>query len=197
MTYVAPYARKSLAENIVVPVLVTDLIQSYYLKKPGGRCMSTLLTFTPEGIVLQGDLTPERNGSVSALGYGLKWFLGELSEGYLCEKFLEKQWVPDLAAEELLDPDSGWLEDLTEPQQAALCTTASWIREGDLDQRAAHDEICKAVGRYVDEMPGYGYVPHQATWLCAIQQRFRVAITPDQLPSYLRPQPQDTQGVTP
>jgi len=79
-----------------------EKVQAFYLReRPGDRSMSTLILFTPEGIVLQGDLTPERNGVCSALGYGLPWFAGRLDSSYLAEKFLSEKWVLDLAKENL------------------------------------------------------------------------------------------------
>ena len=80
-------------------------IVAYRLQPPKKtRCMSTLLTFTPEGIVLQGDLTPGHHGMVSAIGYGLDWFAGPLGESYLCGKFLQETWIQEIAIRELKDP---------------------------------------------------------------------------------------------
>ena len=56
--------------------------EAYYLRPPeGGRMMSTLITFTPEGIVIMGDLCPDGSGVISCYGYGRKWFVGKLSGG--------------------------------------------------------------------------------------------------------------------
>ncbi len=74
------------------------------MKRPGsGRMMSTQILFTPEGIVISGDLCPRvgTRGVISDLGYGLNWFSGKLSNSYLCEKFFVVGWHRDLAEEEL------------------------------------------------------------------------------------------------
>jgi hypothetical protein len=72
--------RRQLDRHVLEIVQEGPTVSAYYLKEPGkGRMMSTLIVFTPEGIALMGDLTPEQNGSVSALGYGRDWFSGHLS----------------------------------------------------------------------------------------------------------------------
>jgi hypothetical protein len=107
-SYVTEQIRKSL-ENHVLELVQYGVVTAYYLKEPGqGRMMSTLVTFSPEGITLSGDLTPNRSGLVSSYGYGIGWFGSEKSEGYLCEKFLDKGFVPEVAADELRDPQSCW-----------------------------------------------------------------------------------------
>ena len=163
--------RRALANHVIETVCDSPTVKAYYLKKPdGSRAMSTLLLFTPEGIVLQGDLTPEQHGSISTLGYGLKWFLGDLSEGYLCEKFLRKEWVQELAVEELADAHSYWREEATARQLEGLDSLL--YRLDDMDPGRLADEL-EALGYDVaDELPGFGYDPGKAGWLCAIQQRF-------------------------
>lgn len=176
MTYIEHHMREALAEHVLCPVLDSGNFKAFYLKRVGeGRMMSTLIVFTPEGIVLQGDLTPGRNGNVSTLGYGVGWFSGQLSEGYLCEKFLTKVFVPAYAEEglkdevirqrrereidkakarDLWDSMPGEIEDFTGPTE----TYNFWT-----------DDLGNEDG---DGCPGYGYEPGEAGWLCAIQQRF-------------------------
>lgn len=104
MSYVETHMRESLKDHVLEQVLDAEKFKAFYLKRPGnGRMCSTMVLFTPEGIALMGDLTPEHNGTVSCYGYGLDWFVGNLSEDYLCEKFLAKGWHADLAQDELLD----------------------------------------------------------------------------------------------
>lgn len=176
-SYVTEQMRQALARHVLEKVQ-DGRVLAYYLKDPAqGRMMSTLILFTPEGIVLMGDLTPNRNGVISAYGYGVGWFGSDKSECYLCEKFLDKQYVHEAAAEELRDVDSHWrqidgalptaeekeqLERLDEIAEALDEHDAEWlIRE------------LEDAGYVVDDgPPGYTYEPHEAGWLCALQQRF-------------------------
>lgn len=129
----------ALKDHTLEQVLDTPNFKAFYLRPPGGgRMMSTLIVFTPEGIVLMGDLTPGHHGNVSALGYGLSWFAGDLSGSYLCEKFLQKSWHAELAKE--------WCLDMAKD---ARCGRLD--HEGDFDvdglevaaddREAAHDEL--------------------------------------------------------
>lgn len=177
MTYIQPHMRECLKAHILEPLETGEKVQAFYLKKPGqGRAMSTLILFTPEGIVLQGDLTPGQNGNVSTIGYGLNWFRGELCGSYLCEKFLTKCYVPELVTDKL------------------LAEILRQRREGELDQEKARecwDEVeCEFEFDFSnpsdtykfwteelgnddgDGCPGFGYRPGEAGWLCAIQERF-------------------------
>ena len=79
---------KELSRHFLYQVVDTVDVQAYYLKRPGGsRCMSTYIMFTPEGIMITGDLCPHY-GVVSNHGYGVGWFSGQLSPSYLCKKFM-------------------------------------------------------------------------------------------------------------
>ena len=79
-------------------------VKSFYLKqKATSRCYSTLLIFSPEGIIICGDFCPKMHGVISAFGYGISWFASELSLDYLCEKFLEKEWDKERSHEYLLE----------------------------------------------------------------------------------------------
>lgn len=94
-------------KHFLEQVLDTEKFKAFYLKEPGmGRMQSCLILFTPEGIIICGDLCPgndPRNSGVHAFGYGLTWFAGHLSSGYLCEKFLSKEWHKELAIEDCRD----------------------------------------------------------------------------------------------
>lgn len=64
-------------------------------EKIDSSCMSTYFAFLPSGISISGDLTP---GEVSnfCMFKSLEWFLGDLSESYLAEKFrLPKSYDPE------------------------------------------------------------------------------------------------------
>lgn len=175
MTYIQPHMRESLAGHVLETVLESEKIRAYYMKRPGhGRMMSTLILFTPEGIVLQGDLTPAQNGNVSCLGYGLDWFSGQLSEGYLCSKFLTHVFVPDYARRGLRDEI---LEQRRDGRLEKDKARELWDSVHVSDDFQGPSQVYEF---WTDELlnmdsegcPGYGYEPGEAGWLCAIQQRF-------------------------
>lgn len=64
-----------------------ERVQCWLLRRREDLMLSTAITFTPWGIVLQGDLTPSTIGDVSRSGYGVGWFGGQLGGDYLCGKF--------------------------------------------------------------------------------------------------------------
>jgi hypothetical protein len=176
-SYVTEQMRKSL-ENHVLELIQYGAVTAYYLKDPAhGRMMSTLVTFSPEGITISGDLTPNRSGLVSAYGYGIGWFGSDKSEGYLCEKFLDKQYVHEAAQDELRDADSHWRQidgALPTAEEKEQLERLDEIIEA-LDEHDAEWLISELedAGYVVDDgPPGYTYEPHEAGWLCAIQQRF-------------------------
>lgn len=83
-------------EEITSP---TAVVRAFYLRESiGSRIQAALIVFTPEGIVIMGDLVPGWRAAVSAFGKGLEWFSGELSPDYLASKFLEKDFLPESAA---------------------------------------------------------------------------------------------------
>ena len=175
MSYIEPHMREALAGHVLCPVLDSGDFTAFHLKRVGeGRMMSTLIVFTPEGIVIQGDLTPERNGTVSNYGYGLGWFCGQLGEDYLCSKFLEKKFVPEFAMrglryEILQQRRDGYLE---KDKARELWDSMRWLDDPISPERTYKfwtDELRNDSG---EGCPGYGYEPGEAGWLCAIQQRF-------------------------
>ena len=169
MGYVQPHMRDSF-KNHRLELLSSGKITAFYMKEPNTRMMGVLIVFTPEGIAILGDLTPERHGTVSCYGYGLYWFASHLSEDYLCEKFLEKKWVPEYAAETLRD--SYFRENLSAEKCEELDKIANTIDGGEVDARFLHEGLCDLELYHGDLLPGYGYAPAEAGWLCAIQQKF-------------------------
>lgn len=145
-------------------------ITAFYLKDPEqGRMMSTLIVFTPEGIALMGDLVPERQATASPLGYGIDWFAGHKSSGYLAEKFLTRKWSRKAAID--------WLKWYAENHdEADRPKIASVIQDFDddfgperfvelLDDNDLHS-LCD------DGVPGHTYSPLELGLLCAIQRKF-------------------------
>jgi len=166
-----------LKDHVLEQVLDTEKFQSFYMKRPGGgRVMSTLITFTPEGIVIQGDLTPGRHGNVSCLGYGLGWFRGQLSGSYLAEKFLQQGWYTEVAVVDLRE----FLKNIADGNEEAKPGDVEKIQElikrcedGDIGTegfREAWEDIYE--DWCWDWSLGWGYNPTEHSWLCVIQQRF-------------------------
>lgn len=107
-TYIVQHMKESLKDHVLVEVPTGD-IRTFYLKRPEkSRMMSALLIFSPEGIIICGDLRIGDHGVVSDYGYGLDWFAGELGEDYLCSKFLKREWQSEVAM--------AWAEHDTHPQ---------------------------------------------------------------------------------
>jgi hypothetical protein len=176
-SYVEDHMRESLAGHVLELHADHEKVKAFYLKGPkNGRMMSSLILFTIEGIVIMGDLTPCQNGVISAYGYGLNWFAGRKSEDYLCEKFLRKEFVPELAEQSFKEQLLRWRRD--EPGRISRADARdAWDQLGRLmcdgmDARAFYDLYYETF-RDTPEC-GCGYSRGDAGWLCAIQQRFSI-----------------------
>lgn len=78
-----------LDRHVLLVVAETDTVLVVRLERPGTRIMSIQLSFTPEGVAVQGDFEFYGPRAVcSNFGYGLDWFSGRLDPNYLAEKFL-------------------------------------------------------------------------------------------------------------
>ena len=179
-TYVEDHMKESLKNHVLVPLLHSNVgeVRGFYLKPPGRtRMMSTLILFSPEGIVLQGDLTPSHHGDVSSYGYGAQWFGGRLSEDYLCEKFLQKEFVPEKAyatfKERILSRRREGDQYMTKEKAREAYDANEEHGPGyeAWDSREFYDCFCGEFGFDYDG-DGYGYNLAAAGWLCAIQQKF-------------------------
>jgi hypothetical protein len=172
--YKAVFAKHQLVEEL----RTADYV-AFFMGQPfQGRMNSVRILFTPDGIALVGDHTPERNGTVSCMGYGEDFFRVPRGEYYLAEKFLSKKWVPELCKEVLA-------LDLAEQDAKARDGVADWtdeqreeVREllpllGDMGREAVHDALNDAVAGHYDEgPPGWDYDPREVGCLVAIQHRF-------------------------
>ena len=146
------------------------------------RMGSTMITFTPEGIIIHGDLSPGRRGVISDLGYGLGWFSSSLGGGYLCEKFLAQGWHEEIALDEIkgwLDNGGGpWGDD--EPASPEVVEKLTELidrmeRNGPMGEQQFYEglmDVYDDPDLFDDGGPGWGYDPVEAGWLIAIQARF-------------------------
>lgn len=176
MSFVTAAMKQSLANHVLEEALPFDKgFLAYYMKEPGqGRMMSTLFIFTPEGIVIMGDLCPGgpgNRGSISSYNYGIGWFSRKQSEYYLCEKFLSKEWqlvVAERWCREHIDEMKEDKEDLArlDEWQELL----GRLQGGEIGRDQLYDDLQDL--DYEPEDEGYEYPLNTAGWLCALQQRF-------------------------
>jgi len=120
MTYVEPHMTEALKDHVLIEVPYAEGgVRAFWLRKPGTGMYSLLVSFLPSGhIALSGDLTiGGRHGCVSATGYGFDWWVSKLDEDYLCGKFLEKKWQPEIAKRDVRQHLETALKD-HEPKQA-------------------------------------------------------------------------------
>ncbi len=208
MTRVADHMKKSF-EKHEMKVLHSSSLDPFdakvlvvEMKQPGTRNMKVQVTFTPEGIAIQGDvgLGETQRGLCSATGYGLAWWVGQLSEDYLAEKFLHTKWTKERAIEDLEYMREQLREELKDaevvkPEEesalgdagkerdkliatlsrkiAALDEMIPGVDDGQVDARQLYDDLCDADLGSDDGTPGWGYCPTDMGWLAAIQQAFK------------------------
>lgn len=158
-------------------------VSAWYLKRDGdGRMMSTLIVFTPEGIVIMGDYCPGGHGIISAYGYGLKWFVGQLSPDYLAEKFLPKAYHEDDAEEwfryeleqvdKAIDPPFDNQYDLDDANLLVRREALQAILDGGEFHECAVMDEWQSIAVDCDDSPSYTYDRGDKALLSAIQQRF-------------------------
>jgi hypothetical protein len=155
----------------------TPNVEMYYLREPNqGRMMSTLIVFTPEGIVVTGDLSPGSGagGVTSWPGYGIDWFAGRLDYAYLAEKFLDKQWESQYSADVLRQHIAvdGLYEDWSEEDKNAVRELAQRCENGEIGPHQVVEELYNLGDVDVSGMPESTYSEPDMVWLSAIQQTF-------------------------
>lgn len=135
--------------------------------------MSCLILSTVEGLVILGDLTPCQNGVISCTGYGWKWFAGELSEDYLCGKFLTKEFVPEEAYFNFRERILMYRRDGSISKEKAREAFDANEEHGPKHDQWTSHEFYETFTEYFDyDGEGWGYNLGDAGWLCAIQQKF-------------------------
>jgi hypothetical protein len=160
-------------EHELTVIVDAEKVECYRCGKPDTGIYAFYVTFTPAGICIQGDITPERHGSVSAGGYGVDWFSGHLSPGYLCEKFLTPKFTATVAEQELRDPANLLRDDATPEQLRALDEAADGLCDyGDNGGAWLHEQLSDAGFTVDEDVPGWGYRPQEADILVAIQCKF-------------------------
>jgi len=190
-SFVTPNMIKSLERHALKAIHKSDQFQCYRMGRPGTGIYAVYITFmchgadpagvTPRGkmIVLTGDISfcDQTNAVASHYGYDFEWFSDQLSERYLCEKFLRKCWSKEAAMRDIKDEareirenkesDAGDLHRAGELETLARDIEVGEMGEGDVYN--AYMEI----NRTDDYDIGYDYPLAEAGWLCAVQQKFR------------------------
>lgn len=193
MTFVEPHCVEDLKDHKLRRVLYDEKlnISIWQMWRPGTGFYRVLLTFSSEGIVLQGDITYGVNTGACGTfqyNYDLDWFSRKLSEDYLCSKFLRQTWVPKYALEwhkeelgnatgegdpeemEMLDP---WTPEAIEGMKDVIKGLEQNTLNNEFDYHIALEDLTEHGYAYdAGEIPGYGYAPISAMWLCAVQQKF-------------------------
>ena len=200
MSYVTDQMRESLRNHKMEEIPSGEGIRVFRLfRNHDERMMSTHIVFygipREHRIAIFGDLCPRpegaKNGIISDLGYDLEWFSGQLSESYLCEKFLNHVWQCEVAARwchwEIDDIKKGdsWItfsdEEKKENVIEELFDLKSSLDGGEMNAYEFYDILSGIAVGYVDDgVPGYEYPLSDAGWLCAIQQKFSELFVPMQ-----------------
>ena len=125
MTYVHSYMKKELSNHVL-----TETDGVYRMGKPDTGIYVVYIAEVANRLCITGDicLGGNENGIVSNAGYKFGWFGGRLSEGYLCEKFLNQIWEWDAAVKDMkwqieIDTKEGegwWLEQADKLNQFML-----------------------------------------------------------------------------
>lgn len=170
---------KELSNHALEMISTKDGYPRYYkMAKPGTGIYAVYISEVARRLCITGDICfgANNNGIISDLGYEIPWFAGHLSEGYLCEKFLHREWQWEAAIEEIEwqikeamgDEESWWLENAAKLQEfikSPDCRDYTPIGEEFYDFMIdLGDDGC--------ELPGFDYPRGEAGWLCAVQQRF-------------------------
>lgn len=192
MSYVMKHMTEGLKDHVLEEFPAGEKIRAFYLKKKdGGRMMSTLILFTPEGIWIGGDLCPTPGvgvrGVMSAYGYDIGWFASDQpDERYLCSKFVGEVWqleaavkdCEDFARDAINEMKRARKDDDRDEARRQLREARRWraVRDALGDEatvETCYDALCEQkVLDGGDSIPGYDYPWADAGWLCAIQRRF-------------------------
>ncbi|MHC4093109.1 MAG: hypothetical protein ACYSVY_23035 [Planctomycetota bacterium] len=172
MSYIKQHMREDLKDHVLEEIPAGDQLRMFLMRKPGTRIHLVQLIFSPNGIILAGDLTIGGvHGCVSSPGYDVAWFGTKKSERYLCEKFLvnQSEWDRDACLEGI----RYWYEDDDEgppPEvQEILDEQPPYLAD---NPDAMYDALARAGVDLGDGVPGFDYPRADAGWLCAVQERF-------------------------
>lgn len=187
-TIVTDIQRRPLEHHVLDRVAKAEGVEVWTMRRPNDSAYRVQVTFTREGICIQGDISLGEGGHgiCSAIGYAQGWFTGygKLSEDDLLSKFMEKRWCPSTvqaeldahakqAAEDAKPDDEGNTDELEVKQAAAWATLAEEWNEDEYGVHWLHERAGDlGITDFWDYGIGHTYDPTVAPWLVAIQQRF-------------------------
>ena len=148
----------------------TENVKCFLMRKPGTRINSVQITFTPEGIAIQGDHCPGDNGVCSAFGYGMEWFTRRLDRSYICEKFLRQRTITEKVQDDLDDMIRECDDGHVHGTHHVLSDLISRVSDDGLtsENMAAIEDSC-----LFSDGIGMAYPIYDSAKLVAIQERFR------------------------
>jgi hypothetical protein len=162
----------SFADHVLTPIVDTGPVLCWRMARPGTRCYLVQLTFTAEGTVIQGDAVIGHNGAVSVPGYGLWWFVGRPSSGYLAEKFLPRVWCDDVAEEYIAE----MVKELRDDADNRLADEIEQASHGDWSRCGYCDSFRAIVEREGFDCetawPGHHYDAADWAMLATVQRTF-------------------------
>jgi len=145
------------------------------------------IIFTRVGIIISGDFKPtDAHGIVSVQGYGPSWFGGQLSEDYLGEKFLQKKWTRERAADwcrwhakdikngnEEAPEEAPNVKKWRETKYREFMELADKLEGLSIEEPEAFRTALGLLDYHDwEDFPGWGYDLNEAGWLCALQRAF-------------------------
>lgn len=187
MTYVNPHMREALGGHKLRCICNTDLVKVYLMHREGTGTMRVQLAFTPEGIHLTGDICLGRdNSGISTAHYKpLGWFANpELSESYLCGKFLTKQLQQEVMVADARRNAEEYAREAADTQwnqERNVELAGKWLALAVALERCNDEhEAVQCMYEHYSEVDdpdsfenfGMDYPLTDAGWLCAIQERF-------------------------
>lgn len=169
--------KKAFADHVLQPAAGNNAdALAYRIVKPGTNVYSAYISEVANRLCITGDvcLGSTRYGIVSAPGYNMGWFTGHLSEGYLCEKFLDQEWQWEAAVEfiqwQIKEASEEWWVENTDKLRQFIkdpgwkYDVPTWVEFHEFMTEELEHDGC--------ELPGHDYPRGDAGWLCAIQQRY-------------------------
>lgn len=175
---------ESFKEHQLEILVNTDRVVIVRMAKPRTRVYLVQLSFTPEGICIQGDITPGENnkGVCCRDRKSLEWFAQDFrSSEYLAGKFLEPEWCPDqsrdhwesvlaeLAIDALPEHD-GSRDEFSAAQHRALAAAIDDDQFGSPESLSGCFDL-HGFGYGFEDFRGYIPV-HREGYLWAIQRKF-------------------------
>lgn len=175
---------RDLWDHTLEVIMESQRVQLYRLVDPdcrGSEMQSTRIGFLDGYVVIHGDMCPgveqqDNRGVTCGPNYDRPWFVGAKSPDYLNGKFLERVFVPELAADMCRERiDTGLARARHDEELEDLATEADALDMSDGRAiEAWKARLYEVTGDWEDLDACMGYEPANAALLGAIQRRFRL-----------------------